>query len=283
MTCDFIWGIERWTALLIDVLILSLAVILLICVECGILTPFKTIGFYCNDPKLNFKNNGDTVSITILLLVSFLMPCVIFIVTERFFLSSVRKTTEDSIIHSLWIKKTRFWLFRYIHGLSFTFFVTVLSKLLIGEPRPHFFHTCEPQYDKNSCAPNEYFSVYNCTNKAVSSTVLIDSYKSFPSGHASFSCYFAFFFVSYFAQRIKTNSHFLTSFLQLVCIGWALLCSLTRITDHRHHWWDVLTGSILGVAVAAYFIRYQPSKMKNVLDIEKNNKNFQSHLINSNE
>lgn len=27
-----------------------------------------------------------------------------------------------------------------------------------------------------------------------------------------------------------------------------MLCSLTRISDNRHHWWDVLSGDVLGLA-----------------------------------
>ena len=36
---------------------------------------------------------------------------------------------------------------------------------------------------------------------------------------------------------------------------WALVCSLSRITDHRHHWWDVVAGSVVGVVSALYTVR----------------------------
>lgn len=35
---------------------------------------------------------------------------------------------------------------------------------------------------------------------------------------------------------------------------WGPACGLSRITDHRHHWWDVLSGSILGVITAVFTI-----------------------------
>ena len=35
-------------------------------------------------------------------------------------------------------------------------------------------------------------------------------------------------------------------FLQTAFISFALLCSISRIIDKRHHWWDVLAGSIFG-------------------------------------
>lgn len=28
---------------------------------------------------------------------------------------------------------------------------------------------------------------------------------------------------------------------------WGVTCSLTRIGDNRHHWWDVLAGTVLGL------------------------------------
>lgn len=46
----------------------------------------------------------------------------------------------------------------------------------------------------------------------------------------------------------------LVPWLQGMCLLWALVCSLTRITDHRHHWWDVLAGSLVGVVSAVYTV-----------------------------
>lgn len=43
-------------------------------VECTQFTPFKSFGFHCNDPKLKFKNEGETVSTNVLLFVSFVVP-----------------------------------------------------------------------------------------------------------------------------------------------------------------------------------------------------------------
>lgn len=91
-------------------------------------------------------------------------------------------------------------------------------------------------------------------------------------------------FQVYFTRQIRTNSHLMLNVLQFFCIFWALLCSLTRITDYRHHWWDVLFGSILGTTVASYFIWYRPKYKEKKEDKEyssssEKNKNLKFNLI----
>lgn len=60
-----------------------------------------------------------------------------------------------------------------------------------------------------------------------------------------------------------------------------MLSSFSRITDHRHHWWDVLCGSILGAAIALYFVNDRiTKKTKTVYDTEKI-KHLNKQLMNS--
>lgn len=58
-------------------------------------------------------------------------------------------------------------------------------------------------------------------------------------------------------SRIPSNTTFLlVPWLQCLCLMWAMLCSFTRITDHRHHWWDVLAGFILGAIMAVFTVSF---------------------------
>lgn len=41
-----------------------------------------------------------------------------------------------------------------------------------------------------------------------------------------------------------------------------MICSLTRITDKRHHWWDVVFGMLLGAVCAGYAAYTIHSKIK---------------------
>lgn len=43
--------------------------------------------------------------------------------------------------------------------------------------------------------------------------------------------------------------------LQCLAILWGAGCSLSRITDNRHHWWDVAVGASLGVGFGVFVVR----------------------------
>lgn len=46
------------------------------------------------------------------------------------------------------------------------------------------------------------------------------------------------------------KSKLLLPFIQCCFFAWSALVSLSRITDRRHHWWDVVCGAILGIVFA---------------------------------
>lgn len=52
------------------------------------------------------------------------------------------------------------------------------------------------------------------------------------------------------ARMPSTRTKLLLPTVQAIFLLWALLCAVSRITDHRHHWWDVLAGSIFGTISA---------------------------------
>lgn len=102
-----------------------------------------------------------------------------------------------------------------------------------------------------------YIADYECTNKQDSTFFVRDASKSFPSGHSSLSFFEAIFIMWYLQCRCpRFRSQFLLLSMQLLCLTWACFCSVSRITDHRHHWWDVLAGSLLGVIFASLTVSF---------------------------
>lgn len=52
--------------------------------EFGLLPNVQNIGFYCDDPKINFKFNGETIGAKTLLLVTALLPLTVVSFNDLF-------------------------------------------------------------------------------------------------------------------------------------------------------------------------------------------------------
>ncbi|KZC07311.1 Putative phosphatidate phosphatase, partial [Dufourea novaeangliae] len=64
-----------------------------------------------------------------------------------------------------------------------------------------------------------------------------------------------FFFQLYLQVRMTwKGSKLLKHFLQLVCLFMAWYTALSRVSDYKHHWSDVLAGSTLGIVVALVMV-----------------------------
>lgn len=124
--------------------------------------------------------------------------------------------------------------------------VTMSTKFFTGAHRPHFFETCKPDAMMN-CTTGTFVSSFTCTNTEALKWTVIDASQSFFSGHAATCVYSCLFICWYLHKRVKSQSLFLIPFLQTTLICLAYYGSISRVFDHRHHWWDVLAGGIVGV------------------------------------
>jgi len=124
---------------------------------------------------------------------------------------------------------------------------------MVAEARPHFLDTCQP-ISLNCSYPGQFISYHEIECSKDNSAgggvprAITDAMRSFPSGHAQLSTYTAMVMVMYVQQRIGTKYSYLWKhLLQMAFICFALICSISRIIDKRHHWWDVLAGMIIGI------------------------------------
>ncbi|XP_021923139.1 phospholipid phosphatase 3-like isoform X1 [Zootermopsis nevadensis] len=230
----------------------------LLMIEYGLIPTIQT-GFYCDDPKISYKFRGDTISITILLTFTFLAPLLGFWVIESCCYSvDDRGLSKSARQRSLTgAKQALYWYWQFFIGLVMVFVITEVAKVLVGEHRPHFLDTCRPDLVSNCTKTSNYIpSDYKCTNTDISAWLVRDSNKSFPSGHASLSTYTAVFMIWFIQRRVPKNITFaLVPWLHCLCLMWAMICSFTRITDHRHHWWDVLAGFVMGAIMATFTVK----------------------------
>ncbi|XP_018906456.1 phospholipid phosphatase homolog 1.2 homolog isoform X2 [Bemisia tabaci] len=242
---------------------------LLLLIEFGPVPHLQNIGFYCGDPKISHKFTGDTIRARTLIAISFIAPFLVCCLIE--YSRSSNRPDRYGVSRLSWFRRALLWYKEYFIGLLFCYVIIDVAKVIVGEPRPHFLDTCQPAQAVN-CTQG-YIAHYTCTNKMLSGYLIRDSYKSFPSGHAAFSVYSAVFTIWYLQRRMIPVTYTLLPLLQILCIVWALCCSLTRITDRRHHWWDVLAGSIVGVATSVYAIKifccdFQLDSYQNLLKVK---------------
>ena len=121
--------------------------------------------------------------------------------------------------------------------------LTNAFKLLISNARPDFLARCQPEKGVTL-----YVTVAQCTQR--DTFVLYEGLKSTPSGHSSFAAAGLGFLYLWLLRhtRIPRLRH-------LWCPALCLFVMVSRVIDHRHHWYDVLAGGALGLAVCAMIWR----------------------------
>lgn len=138
-----------------------------------------------------------------------------------------------------------------------TLFITDLVKNAVGRPRPDLIARCKPAPG----TPDHKLVTFEvCTEE--NHHTLHDGWRSFPSGHSSFS----FSGLGYLALFIAGQCHVFRPRTDLARVLLALapllaaaLIAISRCEDYRHDVYDVTTGSLLGLLVSYYtYRRYYP-------------------------
>ncbi|KAJ7273574.1 phosphatidic acid phosphatase type 2/haloperoxidase [Mycena haematopus] len=153
-------------------------------------------------------------------------------------------------------------------GLSITGSITQFTKLTVGRPRPDVLDRCQP-------IPGSVDPIYGLSNSSICTTasdssLMRDGFMSFPSGHSSLSFAGLGFLAFYLAGKLHLFDHrgyAAKAWLSIVPFSGAALVAISRTMDYRHHWQDVLVGSVLGTVVSYFTYRqYYPSLASEVSD-----------------
>ncbi|PFX32586.1 Phosphatidate phosphatase PPAPDC1A [Stylophora pistillata] len=174
-----------------------------------------------------YKNpkSKNTISTEMLFVIAAVLPAALILL-----LGGLRKDKIDGIQAILALTLT----------LGLNGVVTNIVKVLVGRPRPDYFWRCYP----NGVIP----ASIECDGNP---DEIIEGRKSFPSGHSSFAFCGLGFISLYLAGKLhcfqaqgRGQGWKLCIALAPVIVAMAL--ALTRYSDYRHHWQDIMVGAMIG-------------------------------------
>lgn len=141
--------------------------------------------------------------------------------------------------------------------LVLTEFLTNIGKNAIGRPRPDLLDRCDPASNTPKTGLVNY-SVCTETDQGM----LQDGWRSFPSGHSSFSFAGLGYLALHLAGQLgalRTGANLPSLLLCLLPLLAAAGVAISRLEDYRHDPYDVTAGSLLGITVAyVCYRRYFP-------------------------
>ncbi|VDD75775.1 unnamed protein product [Mesocestoides corti] len=208
-------------------------------------------GYFANDESLKYPYYPSTVKSVYLYTV---VPIIAILIV--FIRSSSRNLFERAIMVLPLVTSIIISLYKFLYLLALGYAVVSMfvhiGKIVIGRLRPNFFDVCNPAVVTETRFG--YITNFACLKN---DTHLIREMRlSFPSGHSAYSMFPAIFIVVYLHYRMPRISmgSVLQAFVQTAAVTAAFYVGLTRVTDNKHHWTDVLAGMLLGAAVGIFSV-----------------------------
>lgn len=257
----------------VDICIVGLAALPLLIFKVSV-TPYMR-GFYCDDDSIRYPFKNSTVTSTALYTIGFVVNLILICLFEfihylygsSFGSNNANPSSESTTSYTessqvSYPDSTRRKIYQYFYNvyrvfLPFVFgavvehLTTDVGKYSIGRLRPHFLSVCKPDSTKYNCASG-YITADVCTGDE---SLIREARLSFPSGHASFSSYSMIFAILYVQARLQWRSvRLLRPLVQLVLFYMAFYTCLSRVSDYKHHWSDVLAGAIIGILTAVLVV-----------------------------
>lgn len=221
--------------------------------------PFKR-GFFCGDESLMYPHRGSTVTSAMLYSYGALIPITVMIVVEavraRLHVPETIATSKKPFLG--WtvpvpLQVLYVFIGVFLLGAATSQLITDIAKYTIGRLRPHFFQLCEPRNLSALCkVPHTYVEKFMCGSNATEHE-LKEMRLSFMSGHSSFSAYTMLYTVLYLHARVPWRNSVAVAartIVQVALLSLAWYTALSRISDYKHHWSDVLAGAAQGYLVA---------------------------------
>ncbi|KAH8407657.1 hypothetical protein KR222_009484 [Zaprionus bogoriensis] len=253
----------------------GLDVLILLCVGFPILLffllgdPYKR-GFFCDDESLMHPFKESTVRNWMLYVIGLVIPVGVIFIVELLLSREANANGTGSgrryifMQHEIpdWLVECYKKLGIFAFGAAVSQLTTDIAKYSIGRLRPHFIAVCQPIMPDGSTCGNatnagKYIMDFKCQGVGSSARMLKEMRLSFPSGHSSFTFYTMVYVALYLQARMTWHgSRLLRHFLQFLFIMIAWYTALSRVSDYKHHWSDVLAGSAIGASCALIVANY---------------------------
>ncbi|KAM9167975.1 phospholipid phosphatase 1 isoform 1-T1 [Mergus octosetaceus] len=209
-------------------------------------------GFFCNDDSIKYPFHDSTITSTVLYTVGFTLPIFSIILGETLsvFYNNLH---SNSFVRNNYIATIYKAIGTFIFGAAASQSLTDIAKYAIGRLRPHFLAVCQPDWTRINCSLG-YIENFPCQGEKAK---INEGRLSFYSGHSSFSMYCMLFLALYLQARMKGDwARLVRPTIQFGLIAASIYVGLSRVSDYKHHWSDVLTGLIQGALVAILIVVY---------------------------
>ncbi|KAJ7172619.1 phosphatidic acid phosphatase type 2/haloperoxidase [Mycena filopes] len=131
-------------------------------------------------------------------------------------------------------------------GLTITGSITQFTKLTVGRPRPGPLLGIKDLLDRCQPVSGSVDPIYGLSNSSICTTsndsaIMLDGFRSFPSGHSSLSFAGLGFLGFYLAGKLHlfdNRGYVAKAWISLVPFAGAALVAISRTMDNRHHWQD---------------------------------------------
>ncbi|XP_062334064.1 phospholipid phosphatase 1 isoform X2 [Osmerus eperlanus] len=234
----------------IPFILLDIACLVLAGLPFAILTlqhdPFRR-GFFCNDDSIKYPLKDDTI--TYQLLGGVMIPVTVLTMIAGECLSvHLKRIQSKSSFSNSYMACLYKAIGTFLFGAAMSQSLTDIAKYSIGRLRPHFLDVCKPDWNLKNCTAGAYIEDFTCTGDQRLSN---EGRLSFYSGHSSFSMYCMLFLALYLQARLQADwARLLRPTIQFFLIAASVYTGLSRVSDYKHHWSDVLTGLVQGALMA---------------------------------
>uniref|UniRef100_A0A8C6QIP0 Phospholipid phosphatase 2 n=1 Tax=Nannospalax galili TaxID=1026970 RepID=A0A8C6QIP0_NANGA len=223
---------RRWVFVLLDVLcvlVASLPFAILTLVN----SPYKR-GFYCTDDSIQYPYRPDTITHGLMAGITITATVILVTAGEAYLVHTERLYSRSDFNN--YVAAVYKVLGTFLFGAAVSQSLTDLAKYMIGRLRPSFLAVCDPDWSRVNC----------------SGYVQLEVCRGSPANVTEASVY-----LLHGDPLLRWKwARLLRPTVQFFLVAFALYVGYTRVSDHKHHWSDVLVGLLQGALVASLTVRY---------------------------